>query len=265
MRVLFLGTSHVAMFIDAWAKLPESVLANCSADFIAAPAPWLAQELSMAEVSVDGVWRYKSSGLINYLRKSNQYGDGCVDFGIYDQIVFVDFFFCYDYCHLMSGNGEFGLTLDGVPVSRPAWRVAVGGTMGRPIYTNHPQIGTLNGVDARSFLRTAIASSRSKSGYLVARPMLPSQRLMKRSGRRHSRDELIQYARWFDEIAHESLAEIGISYVPRPPEATSEETGATEDGYSVGWLDQEKTTLDEHLNPEYALLLLKDLALRWVK
>lgn len=259
MKVLIFGTSHAGMFIDAWNVLSSDYPDGLAVDFLSIPAPWLALELSGLVLPRDGVWRYKETGLVNYLRRSKQYGEGAMEFRKYDRVVFVDMFFCYDYAHLISGSGEFGLTVDTVPASRAVWEASIDNTLGRPVYRNHPLIGNLESADVRPFLRSVVGHVPASEAFLIPRPMLPAQRLALIKANKHQPEDVRAYATWFDSVASRVLADEGINYLARKDNSICPTTGATLDALSVGWLDADRRKLNEHMAVDYALPLLRQV------
>jgi len=251
-RILFFGTSHCGMFREAWGLLPEQARAGWTADFFAAPAPMLAKAVSESKLPIEGVWRHHYPELSSYLARLK---GGLVDevsFREYDRVVFVDMFCCYDNCHLHTSNGIYGLALDGVPVSRSAWNAAIRSTICRAEYNDHPRVGNLLPMSLLPFIEMAVRGITPANVFVTPRPVLPSQRLNSRYGKGLCGDMIGKCVEWFDAVATDIFAQIGVTYVPRPECSICPRTGGSLDELSVGWLDEGETKLNEHLTAEYA-------------
>lgn len=256
-KLLIIGTSHTAMFRDAWLEMPPDEKRGIAADFIAMPAAFLAKQVSDNLDIRDGIWYINNSHLVNYLGRVGQLGDGFVDFSKYRAILFVDMFFCYDYAHLMSRRINGSLRLDGVPASWALWERAVAATLGVVSYRQHAQVGAVPRTSMSEVMRTAVCAIAPGRVFLTPRPMVPTQRLVHRAGDSHNREDILEYARRFEELSSSNARSLGVEFVSRPTESICETTGATRNEYSVGLLAGESELLDEHLTSEYAMPILR--------
>ena len=188
---------------------------------------------------------------------------GLKDVGVtpsqYDVIVFVDMFYCYDYSLIFAHPVDDVLTADGVPISDYAYRSILRDRMGWSAYTAHPTVGDVPDNWQAHVIRQFVVLNPKARYVLSPRPFSTSLNSLKRFSP-WVKSEQIRYAgRTFDEIAEAELRQLGVEYLPRAEEQICDTTGATPDRFSLGWRDETRTLLNEHMNCDYGAIVVRDI------
>lgn len=261
MRLGIIGTSHVSMFHDAWGLLPQTLTERVAPTFIGMPAPMLAKQVHLGLGSDGDGLQVTYPPLLQYLKKTAGFPGSVIRFKDYDALVLVDLFFCYDDAILSCEVTELGPQVSGIPASWALCDRVLKGTMGIASYANHKRVGDVPKTDHLRLVERARNANPGARIFLTPRPMMPTQRLRSRFGEACSKDSVLLVADRYDQVAERALREMGIRYLARPDSSICVESGASKDSLSIGWIEPNRSLLNEHLNGDYAFPILERVLL----
>lgn len=258
MKLAFIGTSHISGLKLGWDLLPKETTKNIDVTFIGYPAPVFAKQIHQNWLFEDNKIFPTEPGIKEFLKKMSGNSNTPISPLEYDVVCFVDLFFCYDFSLIYGSFNKIFYSSDKIPISESTFKTILKDRNGKATYNNHSVVGTLPEITVFPFINSIKKINPELKLFLTPRPFLPTQRLEKHKWSWRDTESILKAGNLFDIAATERLKQCEVTFLARTDEQISEESGVTDDSFSMGLL-ADGVTMDEHTNGEYGSLTIKQL------
>lgn len=259
MRTAIVGTSHVNAIRAAVDSDLGRDLAGEDAFFFALNAPILSKENSLGWAGDPGTMCCRTDVGRAFLNRVFLEPGLAFDPAKFDRILLVDFFFCYDFVFLLRDRQTDAVYTEGQLISHALFKEMIAMRLGKSQYQESSAVGKVEENSILPLLSNMRDRAPNAKIFMTPRPIQPAGNKASLAIGLSSQ-EIQKCLGLFDSAATDILAQMNISWCPQPTQTFDVDTGLTADAYSIGPHATLPERMDEHLNADYGLHVLADVA-----